>query len=77
MIAAKPMNNEANAISSEIRYRVVVGGMGIVFDGYSNSEAHAQFRIFVARSKAAASRLVAGSVLLFEDAEILREFHPA
>ena len=39
---------------------------GMVFDGYSSWEAHVQFRIFVARSEAAASRLAAGSVLLFE-----------
>ena len=68
--------NKAPAISSTTRYRIVVGGLGIVFDGYSNSEANAQFRIFVARSKAAKSRLTAGSVLLFENVEVIREFHP-
>jgi hypothetical protein len=54
----------------------VVVLMGIVFDGYSLLEAHVQFRIFVARSKVATSRLVAGSVILFEDYQIIREFHP-
>jgi hypothetical protein len=60
---------------SAIRYRVVVGRAGIVFDGYSSSEAQVQFRIFVDRSKTAKSRLEAGSVLLFRDAEIMREYH--
>jgi hypothetical protein len=68
--------NKATATPSAIRYRVVVGGLGIVFDGYSSSEAHAQFRIFVGLSKASASRLTAGSVSLFPDSEVIREFHP-
>jgi hypothetical protein len=69
------MSNDATAPPPAIRYRVVFGGVGIVFDGYSTLEAHVQFRIFVARSKAAISRLAAGSVLLFADSEIIREFH--
>ena len=71
------MNNDTTAISSEIRYRVVVGSRGIVIDGYSSSEAKVQCRIFVARSKAATSRFAAYSVLLFKDAEVLREYHPS
>jgi len=70
------MSNEATATSFAIRYRVVVGGLGIVFDGYSCLNANLQFSVFVARSEAAKSRLAAGSVLLFKDAEIVREFHP-
>jgi hypothetical protein len=73
---AKFMSNEVTAMSSEIRYRVVIGGMGIVFDGYSMSEAHVQFRIFVVRSKTAASRLPAGSVLLFKNHKIILEYRP-
>jgi hypothetical protein len=63
-------------MSSAIRYRVVVGGLGIVFDGYSSLDADVQFSVFVTRPETAKSRLAAGSVLLFKDAEIVREFHP-
>jgi hypothetical protein len=70
------MGNKTTPTPSAIRYRIVVGGLGIVFDGYSRLEANLQFSVFVARSEAAKSRLAAGSVLLFKDAEIVREFHP-
>jgi hypothetical protein len=78
MLAQKnqTVNKDATAHYSEVRYRVVVGGLGVVFDGYSSSEGQMQFQIFVGRSKAAKSRLTAGSVLLFQDEKVIREFHP-
>jgi hypothetical protein len=78
MNEAKSMCDEVPATSFETRYRVEVGGVGVVFDGYSCSEARRQFRIFVTRSKTNGSRLEACSAIsLFKDAELMRQFHPA
>ena len=69
------MSNEEKAeSSSESKYRVVAGAQGIFYEGYSEIDAHVQFRIFVARSKATLGG--GDSVLLFKNAEIIREYHP-
>ena len=78
MYEAKSMCEEVPNTSFETRYRVAVDGLGVVFDGYSRSEARRQFRIFVSRSKTNGSRLEACSAIsLFKDAELMRQFHPA
>jgi hypothetical protein len=69
-------SKEEEAAFPATKYRVTVHGTGIVYDGYSEVEAYVQFRIFVARSQATSPLSAATSVLLFKDAEILREYHP-
>ena len=63
------MISELTGTPPEIRYRVVVGGLGIVFDGCSESDGRNQYRIFVIQS-------TGESVALFKGYEIMQEFHP-
>jgi hypothetical protein len=52
------------------QYRVVVGGIGIVFESESLAEAKRQYRLYVSQSDGE-------SVALFKDYEIVREYNPA
>jgi hypothetical protein len=63
-------------ISSVIKYRLVVGGVGIVYDGESKSEARLQFSRFVIQSKNPRSKSARRSVTLFKNYEIIKEYHP-
>ena len=58
------------------QYRVVVGTIGIVYDGDSVLEAKRQFRLFVRKSKTAGSSSARESVTLFKNYEIINEYHP-
>ena len=58
------------------QYRVVVGRIGIVYDGDSVLEAKRQFRLFMRKSKAAGSSSAGESVTLFKNYEIINEYHP-
>ena len=57
------------------QYRVVVGGVGIVYDGDSASEAKRQFKMFMDKSKTARSGSAAEAVTLFKNYEIIREYY--
>ncbi len=57
-----------------ITYTLVVGGIGVVYDGESQSEAKRQFRLFMAESKTAGSRSSGESVTLFKNYEIIKEY---
>jgi hypothetical protein len=59
-----------------IEYRIVVGVLGIVFDGASESEAKRQFDQFVIQSKTAGSRFFEEPITLFKNAERIREYRP-
>jgi hypothetical protein len=59
-----------------IKFRLVVGGAGIVHEGESMSEAKRLFRLFVIESKNAKSKSAGKSVTLFKDFVIIKEYHP-
>jgi hypothetical protein len=56
------------------QYRVVVGGVGIVYDGDSVSEAKRQYKLFMDKSKTAGSESAVETVTLFKNYEIIREY---
>jgi hypothetical protein len=58
------------------QYRVVVGIVGITYDGDSRSVANRQFNLFVVQSKSAKSQSDRRSVTLFKNYEIVRQYHP-
>ena len=59
-----------------IRYSLVVGGIGMVYEGESMSEANRQFTLFVVQSKAKGDGSNGETVTLFKNYEIIREYHP-
>jgi len=59
------------------QYRVVVGGVGIIYDGDSVSEAKRQFKLFMDRAKTARSDSATEAVTLFKNYEIIREYRPS
>ncbi len=58
---------------SVIKYRLVVGGIGIVFDGNAVSEARRQFRLVVIESINARFTSARRSVALFKNYENIKE----
>ena len=58
------------------QYRLVVGRVGIVYDGKSKSEARRRFRLFVIQSQTTGSRYAGEPVTLFKNYEIPREYRP-
>jgi hypothetical protein len=60
----------------ETVYRVVIGVLGIVFDGASDLEAKRQFDQFVIQSHTAGSRFFGEPVRLFKNQAIIAEYHP-
>jgi hypothetical protein len=58
------------------RYRTVVGGIGIVYDGLSSTEAYRKFNLFVAESETEGSAAAGKLVTVFKDYEIVREYFP-
>jgi hypothetical protein len=58
-----------------IKYKVVVRGNGVVYDGESMSEANRRFAIFVARSKKEADRSDPDTVTLFKNYQIVRQWY--
>jgi hypothetical protein len=59
-----------------IKYRLLVGGLGIAYEGASETEAWRQFSLFVTESKIARSRSAGECVTLFRDFEVLRSYTP-
>jgi hypothetical protein len=73
---AVPIPVSGVLVPLEIRYRLIVTGIGIVYDGDSVSEARRQFRMFVVQSKTKDSNSARCSVILFKHYEIVWEYHP-
>src|SRR5260370_12862843 len=63
-------------ISSVVKYRLLVGGIGMVYEGESESEARRQFRLCIAKSKTAESSSAGESVKLFRNFDVVRKYHP-
>ena len=57
-----------------IKYRIVVGGAGKVYDGESWVDARHRFKQFVALSKKRRSKANPRSITLFKDYEIVRQY---
>ena len=57
-----------------IKYRLVVNGLGNVYDGASEEEAKRKFQLFVKQSKKRRSKSVPRLVSLFKNYEIVREY---
>jgi len=63
-------------ISPVIKYRLLVGGLGIAYEGASETEGWRQFSLFVTESKIKRSRSAGECVTLFRDFEVLRSYTP-
>jgi len=63
-------------ISPVIKYRLLVGGVGIAYEGESEAEGRRQFGLFMAESKTARSRSSGESVTLFRNFEVMRRYQP-
>lgn len=63
-------------ISPVIKYRLLVGGVGIAYEGESEAEGRRQFGLFMAESKSARSRSSGESVTLFRNFEVVRRYQP-
>jgi hypothetical protein len=63
-------------ISPVIKYRLLVGGVGIAYEGESEAEGRRQFGLFVAESKTVRSRSSGESVTLFRNFEVMRRYQP-
>ena len=61
---------------SVIKYRLLIAGRGLIYDGESKSEADRQFTLFVTQSKNAVSTYFRERVTLFRDYEIISEYRP-
>jgi hypothetical protein len=57
-----------------IKYRLVVNGLGKVYDGASEEEAKRKFQLFVKQSKKRRSKSAPRLVTLFKNYEIVREY---
>jgi hypothetical protein len=58
------------------QYRLVVGRVGIVYDGKSKSEARRRFRLFIIQSRTAGSRYAGEPVTLFKNYVVIKEYNP-
>ena len=63
-------------ISPVIKYRLLVGGVGIAYEGESEAEGRRQFGLFMAESKTARSRSSGESVTLFRNFQVMRRYQP-
>jgi hypothetical protein len=57
-------------------YQVVVGGIGVIYDGDSRAEAHRRFKLAIQNSKKVADRTFGKAVTLFLKGSIIKEYHP-
>ena len=65
---------QRNGISSVVKYRLIVGGIGIAYEGESESEAMRWFRHFVVQSQSEGSNSARESVKLFRNYEVIRDY---
>jgi hypothetical protein len=64
------------AIPPVMKYRLLVGGVGIAYEGESESEGWRQFSLYMVESKDLRSLSAGESVTLFRGFEILRRYSP-
>ena len=63
-------------LSPVIKYRLLVGGVGIAYEGESEPEGRRQFGLYLAKSKTARSGSFGESVTLFRNFEVVRRYRP-
>ncbi len=63
-------------ISPVIKYRLLVGGVGIAYEGESESDAKRRFTLFVMQSKTGGSRSYRESVTLFRNFDVVGKYKP-
>jgi hypothetical protein len=64
------------AIPAVMKYRLLVGGVGIAYEGQSESEGRRQFSLYMIESKDPRSLAAGESVTLFKGFEVLRRYSP-
>jgi hypothetical protein len=57
-----------------IRYRLIVKGVGKVYDGDSGKEARRRFQPFVEKSKKRRSKVASRLITLFKNYQVIREY---
>jgi hypothetical protein len=62
-------------ISPVIKYRLLVGGLGIAYEGQSEPDAKRRFTLFVMRSKNAESSSFGESVTLFRNFDVVGKYY--
>ncbi len=63
-------------ISPVIKYRLLVGGVGIAYEGESEPDAERRFTLFVTQSKTEGSRSSRESVTLFRNFDVVGKYQP-
>jgi hypothetical protein len=61
-------------LSPVIKYRLLVGGVGIAYEGESESEGRRQFGIYTAESRTARLSSAGESVTLFRNFKVVRRY---
>ena len=61
-------------LSPVIKYRLLVGGVGITYEGASESVARRRFKLFVMQSKTEGSSSFGESVTLFRNFDVVGKF---
>jgi hypothetical protein len=64
-------------LSPVIKYRLLVGGVGIAYEGESESEGRRQFGMYMAESKTARLSSSGESVTLFGNFKVVRRYRPS
>jgi hypothetical protein len=64
-------------LSPVIKYRLLVGGVGIAYEGESESEGRRQFGMYMAQSKTARLSSSGESVTLFRNFKVVRRYRPS
>jgi hypothetical protein len=64
-------------LSPVIKYRLLVGGVGIAYEGESESEGRRQFGMYMAQSKTARLSSSGESVTLFRNFKVVRRCRPS
>jgi hypothetical protein len=64
-------------LSPVIKYRLFVGGVGIAYEGESESEGRRQFGMYMAESKTARLSSSGESVTLFRNFKVVRRYRPS
>jgi hypothetical protein len=64
------------AIPPVMKYRLLVGGVGIAYEGQSESEGRRQFNVYMIESKDPRSLSAGEPVTLFKGFEVLKRYSP-
>ena len=64
-------------LSPVIKYRLLVGRVGIAYEGESELEGRRQFRMHMAKSKTAQHQSSGEAVTLFRNFDVVRQYRPS